>query len=523
MAETPPIAIIMGSQSDWATMRHAAETLDRLGVSHDDRIVSAHRTPDRLYDFAKGAKAAGYKVIIAGAGGAAHLPGMAAALTPLPVFGVPVESKALSGVDSLHSIVQMRGAFPSGRWPSASPARSTPRCSPRPCSRSPTRRSPGGSTPSARPRRPPSRRCRPMSPEILKPGATVGILGGGQLGRMIALAAARLGLRVHVFCPDPASPAFDVAAAHTVAAYDDEAALAAFAAVVDVVTYEFENVPAATAALLAAHRPLFPDARALATAQDRIAEKTFLREAGVAVADFAAVDGEADIDGAIAVTGLPAILKTRRFGYDGKGQAKVSTREELVAALAKLGGRDCVLERLVPFALEVSAIVVRGRSGGAAVYAVGENRHENHILKETRVPARVSPETAAAAVALGGRIADALGYVGVLGVEMFVVRDGAGERLLVNELAPRVHNSGHWTEDGAVTSQFENHVRAIAGWPLGSVASTGDVTVMENLIGDEASAWLDIVADPEARLHLYGKAEARPGRKMGHVNRVTRR
>lgn len=361
-----------------------------------------------------------------------------------------------------------------------------------------------------------------MTRDALRSGAVIGILGGGQLGRMIALAAARLGFKTHVYCPDPHSPAFDVSAAQTVAAYEDATALAAFAEAVDVVTYEFENVPAATAAALAARRPLFPDARALATAQDRIAEKTFLRDAGVAVADFAAVDGEADIDAAVSVTGLPAILKTRRFGYDGKGQAKVATRAELSAALARLGGRDCVLERLVPFALEVSAIVVRGRGGAVAVYDIGENRHENHILKETRVPARVGAETAAAAEALGRRIADALGYVGVLGVEMFVVRDGAGEQLLVNELAPRVHNSGHWTEDGAVTSQFENHVRAIAGWPLGAVARTGD-TVMENLIGDEAGDPAAILSDPDARLHLYGKAEARPGRKMGHVNRVARR
>jgi 5-(carboxyamino)imidazole ribonucleotide synthase len=359
--------------------------------------------------------------------------------------------------------------------------------------------------------------------EPLKPGSVIGMLGGGQLGRMVALAAARLGLKVHVYCPDPASPAFDVAAAVTVAAYDDADALARFADAVDVVTYEFENVPARTAEILAARRPLFPDARALATTQDRIAEKTFLAGAGIAVAPFAPVEGEGDLDAAVAVTGLPAILKTRRFGYDGKGQAKAATRAELSAALAALGGRDCILEGLVPFALEVSAIVVRGRSGEVAVYDIGENRHENHILKETIVPARISPETAAAARDLGRRIAEALGYVGVLGVEIFVVRDeGGGERLLVNELAPRVHNSGHWTEDGAVTSQFENHVRAIAGWPLGSVERNGD-TVMENLIGAEADDWAAILADPHARLHLYGKAESRPGRKMGHVNRVTLR
>ncbi|ODN68435.1 5-(carboxyamino)imidazole ribonucleotide synthase [Methylobrevis pamukkalensis] len=354
----------------------------------------------------------------------------------------------------------------------------------------------------------------------LPPGSVIGILGGGQLGRMIALAAARLGFDCHVYCPEPDSPAFRVAARHTVAAYDDAEALAAFAEAVDVVTYEFENVPAETAALLAARRPLFPDARALAITQDRIAEKTFLREAGVDVAPFAAVDTEAELDAAIAVTGLPAILKTRRFGYDGKGQAKVASRVEAAEALARLG-QGCILEGLVPFALEVSAIVVRGAAGGTAVYDIGENRHANHILDETIVPAPVAAATAAAARDLGVAIADHLGYVGVLGVEIFVVRDGAGERLLVNELAPRVHNSGHWTEDGAVTSQFENHVRAIAGWPLGSVTRHGTVT-MKNLIGDAAADYAAIVADPDARLHLYGKREARPGRKMGHLNRVVR-
>jgi len=358
-----------------------------------------------------------------------------------------------------------------------------------------------------------------MAPEMLPPGSVIGVLGGGQLGRMMALAAARLGLSVHVYCPDPESPAFDVARAHTVAAYDDEAALAAFADRCDVVTYEFENVPARAAEVIAQRTLLRPGALALATSQDRLVEKTFLRKAGAEVAAFAPIDRAADIDAAIAVTGLPAIVKTRRLGYDGKGQRKVESRQALAAAVAELGGADLILEALVPFVLEVSAIVVRGADGAAAVYDIGENSHANHILKETRVPARIGADTTAAAAALGRGIAGALDYVGVLGVELFVVRDDRGERLVVNEIAPRVHNSGHWTEDGAVTSQFENHVRAIAGWPIGSVASIAP-TVMENLIGAEADAWASIVADPRARLHLYGKAESRPGRKMGHVNRV---
>lgn len=358
-----------------------------------------------------------------------------------------------------------------------------------------------------------------MAPEMLPPGSVIGMLGGGQLGRMMALAAARLGLSVHVYCPDPESPAFDVAKAHTIAAYDDETALSAFAGRCDVVTYEFENVPARAAEVIAERTLLRPGALALATSQDRLVEKTFLRRAGAEVAAFAPIDGAADIDAAIAVTGLPAIVKTRRFGYDGKGQRKVESREALATAVTELGGTDLILEALVPFALEVSAIVVRSVDGAVAVYDIGENSHANHILKETRVPARIGADTADAAVALGRRIADALDYVGVLGVELFVVRDDEGERLVVNEIAPRVHNSGHWTEDGAVTSQFENHVRAIAGWPIGSVATIAP-TVMENLIGAEADAWATITADPKARLHLYGKTESRPGRKMGHVNRV---
>ncbi len=355
-----------------------------------------------------------------------------------------------------------------------------------------------------------------MSP--LRPGATIGILGGGQLGRMIALAAARLGFDVHVYCPEADSPAFRVAAAHTLAAYDDAAALARFAEAVDVVTYEFENVPAATAEILEARRPLRPDARALATTQDRLSEKRFLSGLGIDVAPFAPIDGEADIDAAIAACGLPAVVKTRRFGYDGKGQARVTSRSELQAALLRFGS-GLILEGFVPFALEVSAIVVRGADGDCSVYDIGANHHADHILDETRVPAPVSAPTGLAAADLGRRIASALGYVGVLGVEMFLVRDANGERLLVNELAPRVHNSGHWTEDAAVTSQFENHVRAVAGWPLGATTRTADV-VMKNLIGEAAGEALAIVADPNARLHLYGKREARPGRKMGHVNHL---
>ncbi len=356
---------------------------------------------------------------------------------------------------------------------------------------------------------------------VLKAGDTIGILGGGQLGRMMALAAARLGLECHIYCPDASSPAFRVAGAHTIAAYDDEAALTRFAQSVDVITYEFENVPARTVQILSQIKPLRPNADALRISQDRVIEKTFLRDAGIAVAPFAAINTLADIPSAIAITGLPAVIKTRRMGYDGKGQAYVRSEDDITTALARFGGTDCILEGRIPFVLECSAIVVRSGSGDVQVYDIGENRHENHILKETIVPARVALSTLGAARDLGVRIATALDYIGVLGVELFLVRkDDGTEQLIVNEIAPRVHNSGHWTEDGAVTSQFENHIRAIAGWPLGSVATRAP-TQMINLIGDEASDITGILVDPLARLHLYGKSEARPGRKMGHINYVT--
>ncbi len=361
-----------------------------------------------------------------------------------------------------------------------------------------------------------------MSEHALKPGSTIGILGGGQLGRMLAVAAAELGFRCHVYCPDGESPAFDVAAARTVASYENEAALAAFAGSVDVVTYEFENVPAATADFLGTQVSVLPGARALAAAQDRLAEKELMRSLGIDVAPFAAVDSRADLDAALATLGRPAILKTRRFGYDGKGQAKIMPGDDPAAAYEAVGHRPSVLEGFVHFVREVSVLVVRGVGGETAVYDVTENVHRNHILATSTVPAAIRGDTAAEARALGIRIAEALDYVGLLAVEMFVVEEGVSERLIVNEIAPRVHNSGHWTQDGAEASQFENHIRAIAGWPLASTARHSD-TVMTNLIGAEAERWHALAAEPGVRLHLYGKAESRPGRKMGHVNRISPR
>ena len=352
----------------------------------------------------------------------------------------------------------------------------------------------------------------------LPPGATVGILGGGQLARMLSLAAARLGINCHIYAPEADSPAFAVSAARTIAAYDDVKALEAFAASVDVVTYEFENVPGETAAVLDALVPVAPGVQALKTAQDRIAEKTFISGLGIPVAPFAAVDGLASLEAAIARIGRPAVLKTRRFGYDGKGQTKIYEGTDPAAAFDEIGKAPAILEGFVRFETEISVIAARGWSGEIAVYDVPENHHENHILKTSTVPARISPAVAEQARAFGGQIIAALEYVGVIGVEMFV----AGDRVTVNEIAPRVHNSGHWTMDGCHVSQFEQHIRAICGWPLGSPERYCDV-VMTNLLGDDVDRWRELAAEPDVHLHLYGKAEARRGRKMGHFNRLTPR
>lgn len=355
---------------------------------------------------------------------------------------------------------------------------------------------------------------------MLHPGQTIGILGGGQLARMMALAAAPLGLKCHVYAPAGDNPAFQVSAAATIAAYDDQEALAAFASAVSVVTYEFENVPAATAAFLAERVPVLPGPRALAVTQDRFSEKSFLRDIGLGTPDFRAVDDLASLEAAVAALGRPSVLKTRRFGYDGKGQTVIRPESDLAEAWETVGRQPSILEAFVPFLREVSVIAARGRDGDVVAYDVCENEHRHHILAVTRVPAALDGEASHAALEHAARIATALDYVGVLGVEMFVIADGGRERVLINEIAPRVHNSGHWTTDGAETSQFEQHVRAVAGWPLGSAARRGEV-VMNNLIGDEADQWRQILAEPGAHLHLYGKAEARPGRKMGHVTRVT--
>lgn len=354
----------------------------------------------------------------------------------------------------------------------------------------------------------------------LPQGSIIGILGGGQLGRMLALAAARLGLRTHIYDPDAAAPAFDVTPRHTVAAYDDEEALAGFAAAVDAVTYEFENVPAETARLLARLKPLYPGANALAIAQDRLAEKAFLTLNRIPVAPFAAIPDLDALDLALEELGAPAVLKTTRLGYDGKGQRLVRNDGDAGLAFETLRPKPLVLEQFVEFEREISVVVARAGNGEMAAYDAAENVHRDHILKTSTVPAAISRRTAKLARELSERIAAALGYVGVLGVEFFVLRDGS---LLVNEIAPRVHNSGHWTEAVCICDQFEQHIRAVAGWPLGDPSRLADV-VMENLLGEEVALLTE--SSTSSRPHAYGKAEARPGRKMGHrtlVKGTTRR
>jgi 5-(carboxyamino)imidazole ribonucleotide synthase len=351
--------------------------------------------------------------------------------------------------------------------------------------------------------------------DVLRLGQTIGILGGGQLGRMLSMAAARLGLRVHIYEPSANPPAGETAATLTTAAYDNENALVAFAKSVDVVTYEFENVPAEALDLIEAHVPIRPNRQALAVSQDRLTEKTFLSEIGLQTAQFSPVDDEASLAQALSAIGMPSILKTRRLGYDGKGQARISNRHDAPTALAAMQGYDAVLEEFIAFEREISVIAARGPDGTIARFEPGENVHRDGILHTTRVPADIDVNTRDRALAIAGTILTALDYVGVIGVELFE----AGGDLIVNEFAPRVHNSGHWTEAGCVIDQFEQHIRAIAGWPLVDPLRHSDVE-MTNLIGDDVDLVPEISTETGAKIHLYGKAETRPGRKMGHVTRV---
>jgi 5-(carboxyamino)imidazole ribonucleotide synthase len=354
------------------------------------------------------------------------------------------------------------------------------------------------------------------TPPVLQPEATIGILGGGQLGRMLALAAARLGFKCHIFAPSPDAPAFDVVHRVTCADYTDTEALDRFAGDVDIVTYEFENVPAETATFLAARVPVLPDPNILATTQDRLAEKNFVTALGIGTAAYADIHDPSALAPAIEKIGRPAILKTRRFGYDGKGHATIKNGTDPVAAWRDVGGQPCILEAFVPFEREVSVVAARGHDGAVECFDVTENEHRDHILKTSRVPAALPQAAADKARQIAEIIAQKFNYVGVLAVEMFVLRGGG---ILVNEIAPRVHNSGHWTLDGASVSQFEQHIRAVAGWPLAKPIRRGRVE-MTNLIGSEIEDYQSWLAIPGTAVHIYGKAAVRPGRKMGHVTRV---
>lgn len=352
--------------------------------------------------------------------------------------------------------------------------------------------------------------------DVLAPGAVIGIIGGGQLGRMTALAAAPLGFRCHIFTPEEDSPAAQVAERTTVASYDDEEALAAFAAAVDVITYEFENIPVDTVQRLSKLVPVRPRPSVLAVSQHRVAEKDFACDAGAATAPYRHVTTLDQLRDAVDEIGRPAVLKTCRFGYDGKGQVKIEAETDLAAAWTSLNTDDAVLEGFVAFEKEVSVIVARAVDGACKAFPVAENVHVDHILSTSTVPAAISETTETVARTVAEALAKRLDLVGLLAVEMFVTSDG---KVLVNEVAPRPHNSGHWSQDGCATSQFEQFVRAVTGLPLGPI----DVlfpTVMWNLIGDDVAEWESAIAEPNAKLHLYGKAEARPGRKMGHVNRI---
>ena len=353
---------------------------------------------------------------------------------------------------------------------------------------------------------------------VAVPGETIGILGGGQLGRMMAIAAARLGYRVHVYCPEADPPAAQLASTVTTAAYEDREALARFAEACAVITYEFENVPHAAAAFLDLTRPVRPSPSVLAIAQDRIAEKDFVSGLGIGTALYRPVDTPDLLEAALERIGRPAILKATRMGYDGKGQVKIPETGPIdaTALLAQMGGVRGILEGFVPFEREISVIVARSLDGSVATFTVTENEHRNHILWTSTAPARVSPILAARADDLARRIAGALDLVGLIAVEMFVCADGS---VLVNELAPRPHNSGHWTIDACVTDQFEQSIRAICGLPLGETERLADA-VMTNLLGDEIEAWPVFLSEPRTKLHLYGKTEPRPGRKMGHVTRL---
>lgn len=348
-------------------------------------------------------------------------------------------------------------------------------------------------------------------------GSKIGILGDGQLGRMLSQAASRLGFKVVVYGPDAESPAASVSAVSKVARYTDEAALDRFAAASDVITFEFENVPVASLDYLVSKgAKVAPNARALGITQDRILEKRFARSVGIGTVDFYEINSLDDLEKAIAANGLPALLKTRREGYDGKGQVWIRAADEAKAAFDSLNGRPAILEAKADFQREVSVIAARGYDGTVKTYPVGENHHVSGILSTTLAPAVVSETLKTRAETIARKVLEGLDYVGVLGVELFVLE---GDELILNEIAPRVHNTGHWTQDGCLCDQFEQHIRAVAGWPLGDTTARFQVE-MTNLLGPDVLAWDSLSQEPDSRLYIYGKDDPRPGRKMGHINRL---
>ncbi|GAM28727.1 hypothetical protein SAMD00019534_119030 [Acytostelium subglobosum LB1] len=637
---SPMVGIIMGSQSDWETMKLAANTLTTLGIPFESKIVSAHRTPDRLFEYAKNAKSSGFKVIIAGAGGAAHLPGMVAALTPLPVFGVPVQSKTLSGVDSLLSIVQMPAGIPVGtvaigaagatnaallaaavlapfypqidmaleiyrkkqtdavaETPTDQPVAahhgaavtsnemlanfssmmggvqqqqqqqvSTPMQSKLNSSSSSNnnnnRSHHGPASPSllvAGGINSPVRSTSPIvgvnqeksplstfvlsstrpSSLVLAPGSTIGILGGGQLARMTAIAAAQLGYKTHIFCPESDVSASHVSTFTTKANYNNYAALDSFASKVDVVTYEFENIQVEPVEYLSKKVAVFPDPKVLRICQDRVQEKRFIQSLDVGTANFEPVESLEMLKLAVQKIGYPCILKSNTMGYDGKGQAKISDIVDLEGAWKKVtqdtNTSKAILEQYIEFESEASVIVARGLDSIELPFSMVTNKHRNHILRQTIAPATLPDYLHKEAKEIASKIGKGIGLVGILAVELFVVKNKDNRyTLLVNELAPRPHNSGHWTIEGCVTSQFEQLIRCICGLPLGSVdlmkritekeyleqSGTQNPIIMNNLLGAEIDTWEKTLSQKGSHLHLYAKGEAREGRKMGHVTIV---
>lgn len=354
--------------------------------------------------------------------------------------------------------------------------------------------------------------------KVIPPGSTIGIMGGGQLGRMLSMAAAQLGYRCHIFTPEPTSPGGEVSAVSTAANFDDANALAAFASSCDVVTYEFENVPVAPLTGIADLAPLRPSPRALEIAQSRIDEKRFVTGLGGRTAPYGFAETAGDVEAAIAISGTPAIIKSNRMGYDGKGQARVQPGDDATARWHEAGGVPAIIEGFVTFDAEFSVILARGIDGDIRLWDSAQNVHVGGILDTSVVPAGdIIAAQLPEARALATRVAEALDYIGVLTLEFFATKDGP----VFNEMAPRVHNSGHWTIEGAFTSQFENHIRAICGLPLGDTALACQRAEMRNLIGEDAHDWPALLAEPTNHVHLYGKHRAEPGRKMGHVTRIS--